>query len=193
MNYFENALRLRLSSQDTYSIHQQIDTLVQESIGSKLQYAYYTLSDPQSPDTHCAVFVRSQFSIGFAGERKLGLEIKDGTTISFLAQVCAKRNRKLLSPTGRRVVYTATPEDFKSLILPSRIEMIGLGLSNAVILDKVHKIMKKGKAEFASGGYEVAVEAKVVDKHLFEKAFIEGFGKNRVWGFGLIRNLEVVE
>ena len=190
MRYFENVLLMRRAfdrreGTNAYRIHCFVEETVVDQRGIHSPYSYCFRSD--SANNQAIIFTRSAVSIGLPGEREKELIITGGEQVNFI--VSFHTSKRL---TGSSKVIAVTDEEQRLEKLVKIAAKNGFEILSAQQVDDCSMKLKKKQNAFSLAGGLFYVQAKISDKGLFEQAFINGIGRKRNFGFGQIRDLEVI-
>lgn len=188
MKYYRNALKLRMNHYERYQAHQQIDTLIQEKLAIKLPYSWDISRFPDA-EQHSLVLLRSPVRLNLPCEKEDSLDLKVKDLVSFTCRFCSEI-RKYVG--DKRVAGIGAENEVVDNFTKSA-EKNGLSVLTSVVTDQsIYKIKKPRTPHFSLGEMALSVIAQVEDVSLFERAFVEGLGKKRMFGFGFIHNFEVL-
>lgn len=189
MKFFEMTLLMRNTPiNQRYQQHQRLDTLIQEHCNHRFRYSFFMVAHPSQPSSSIA-HVRTRTSLGLPNSQEKELNVELGQTVLF-------RTYMTYRAPGRATRLSASPNEIEGRI-PFALRARGMDLVNATLIrherEQITKDGKGGKKHtFGVNAYEFTIIANITDVGLFEQAVIEGIGCTRVFGFGMMRDLEVL-
>lgn len=185
MKYYESALRLRIPSSDVYGIHQHLDYFIQEQCKVKLPYSF-SIQPGTGNDTH--VLLRTAQAIGVPGEVQKSMYFSEGQEVVITGTIAAVR-REVLNGRKREVCPPSgeLPEFVKYRLSRAGLtpHHVGVNKMDRLVVKKVDPSMQKGHRIHipACTFHATGVVSSVAD---FEKAFVFGIGRKRIFGVGQI-------
>lgn len=190
MKFFEVTLVMRNTlPNQLYQQHQRLDTLIQEGCDHRFRYSYLTIPHPSQPSSSIAL-IRTRTALGLPNTHAKELNVEEGQTVLF-------RTYMTYRAPGRAARVSAAPDEIEGRI-PFALRARGMELVTAKIIRHDKVTIEKGKKSrnqkhgFFVHAYEITIIAKVIDRGLFEQAVVEGVGCTRVFGFGMMRDIEVL-
>lgn len=185
MIYYELTVPFNLRADNSYARHQVIDTLIKERLNYRLPYSVH-FEDVGQP--HWLATVRAAAPVGMAGERCVELDVQADSLLTFKLSLAAIET----SRESKKQITVAQDRMLKEL-LPARLAAAGLSpLSVVPVCEFVTPFRKKGLRPVNLPGMELSILARVQDVPAFEVAACVGIGKKRAFGFGQLRDLEVL-
>lgn len=189
MKFFEMMLVMRNTPPNQiYQQHQRLDTLIQEGCDHRFRYSYLVMPHPSQPSSSVAL-VRTRSPLGLPNSHEKELNVEQGQTVMF-------RTYMTYRAPGRATRVSAAPDEIEGRI-PFALRARGMELATAKVIRHDKVTIEKGKKRdkkhsFFIHAYEITIIATVTDRALFEQAVIEGIGCTRVFGFGMMRDIEVL-
>lgn len=185
MKYYESTLRLRIPSSDVYGIHQHLDYFIQEQCKAKFPYSF-SIQPGTGNDTH--VLLRTVQAVGVPGEVQRNVYFSEGQEVTITGTIAAVR-REVLNGRKREVCPPCgeLPEFVKYRLGRAGLtpHHVGVNKMDSLIVKKADQPTQKGHrihipaCTFHANG----IVSSVAD---FEKAFVFGVGRKRIFGVGQI-------
>ncbi|MFQ2915962.1 hypothetical protein ACK300_12535 [Aeromonas caviae] len=190
MNYFESTLRLRNTDPaNPYLVHQRLDFLLQERLGNKLPYGWRRRAHPSVP-TDSLIYLRTATPLNLPGEQRHELALKPGDVVMANVDLCVPVT--VSSGDSNKKRHVPLTDENLPHVLARHCEKNGLHLqSHAASPQYREHYGKKGQRFFLCCN-PLSLIAEVQDVALTEQAIVYGIGLKRVFGYGLLSDLEVL-
>ncbi len=193
MKIYENMFVLRnTDAADVYQVHQRLDYHIQETRGVKLAYSWFHQTHPQRPDA-TIILMRSGIPLEMAGEKSLEVHLTEGMRLKFKTVANRKVVDRSESTPERRITrYLPCSKDLMLRLFPGLMERAGFSDVEVVHVGQESRhinVRTKGRRPFSLLGHHLEVVATVADVAAAEQAIAQGVGSNRIFGFGMLREL----
>lgn len=183
MKYYESTLRLRIPSSDLYGIHQHLDFFIQEQSMAKLPYSF-TIQPGTGNDS--LILLRTAQPIGVPGEKHRSVAFSEGEAITLSGTIAAVRRETV---NGRKREVTP-PRDELNAFVEYRLERAGFSPHHVGVYETKKLVVQKPDTH-VNKGHRIVIPAteflatgKVTSVEEFEKAFVFGVGRKRIFGVG---------
>lgn len=183
MKYYESKLRLRIPSSDVYGIHQHLDFFIQEQSKAKLPYSF-NIQPGTGNDS--LILLRTAQPIGVPGEQHHSVTFAEGEVVTLNGTMAAVRRETV---NGRKRELTP-PRDELGAFIEYRLERAGFSPHHVGVYETVKLIVQKPDSH-RNKGHRIVIPAteflatgKVTSVEEFEKAFVFGVGRKRIFGVG---------
>lgn len=185
LRFYDYPLRLRQTAvSDVYRIHQQIDTLMQEGFDYRLPYCWH--HQPSVIPGASEVLVRTAIPVTLPGQHMTELTLAEDMDLSFSVRMFGASK---LSAGGMR---ESTKEDHLRR-LPSSLKMAGFELICATFgSTETFFVHKPGVKPFPLPGHDAVLTVTITDVALASQALVHGIGRRKVFGCGMLRDIEVI-
>lgn len=187
VRFYDYSLRLRQSPYDNaYKVHQRLDTLLQEGNDYRLPYCWHHLPSPIEGSSE--LLVRTMMPLGISGQHCTELTLVEGMELRFSVRLLA--SAKLPNSNS---YHTIEWDQVIGRLSKSLQSMAGMELEHASMIKKeLYFVNKKGLKKFPVPAFEAVVYVAVKDVALAETALVQGIGRRRAFGCGMLRDIEVL-
>lgn len=184
MKFFENSLRFRnINTRDCYRVHQLVDTFIQETCGVRTPYSFLAQEADNRRDI--VVLTRSIQCLGQPGEQERAIELQKGARLSFATKICL--NKRVRRADGSTAEQPRQAHEMEAGALPANLRNHGLIAESVQHLASVPSFLQKRGLKRASMPSEIfATHCIVEDPDKAMEAVLNGIGKKRIFGFGML-------
>lgn len=188
MNFYQSIVGVRKPFFDRYAVHQQVDYLCQEIARNRLPYSFYVQASHKG-SFYSDVMVRSLCPLNMPGETRFDCSFSPGQRIVLSLELMVE-NRVVVD--GKQTVVPATEKSAQdlttSLFSKNGFKVHNIHQEGEMSLFKIDKPGKSNKL-FYLPAINYLVDVEVEEVGLAERAWINGIGRKRIFGFGMLREL----
>lgn len=194
MKFYETLMMVRLPMGALDDLHKQVDSTLKERLNYRLPYSLYFCAHPDAADA-TIVKVRTVAALGMPGEKTQSLDLSIGDQLEFDLLI----NNAIRFSDGSREKQrerSATDEEMLTHVIPKRLNDAGFEIETIEQMGMtrypVSKRKRNEKRHFIVSGQNVRVRVKVKDVSAAEQAIGYGIGRKKIYGFGMLRNINIL-